>query len=397
MKNEDLKHWWNGYVVLDINGHFLERFINRLMNHRLSVWNIVRLDQQRLKLSVGLSDFLSLRMLLKETGCRMRIQKKAGFPFFMHKIERRKGLFLGGIFFFCLMYVLSAMIWVVEIEGLPLPEDEYLARDILEQVGVEPGKFKFQTEDVQTIKLKMMKELPNITWVGFEFKGTRAILKVVEKTLPELPEETGPRHLVANKKAIIYDIFVEEGQPQVKPFQFVQPGDILVSGFIGTEEHPQIVSAKGKVWGEVWYESELSFPLRRVHSVLTGEEKKRYYLNIGPLSIPMWGFGEIPFKEYVRDERDYVLSIKDWSSPISWKTEYLLASRQKEEMLSTAQAEQLGMSLSTKNMIQHLGQGAEIKEEKVLKKRIESGKVYMKMHYTVIEEIASEQYIIQRD
>src|SRR5690606_35191365 len=120
---------------------------------------------------------------------------------------------------------------------------------------VKPGKFKFLVDDPLEIKSNMMEAIPEVTWVGFQFQGTKAILKVVEKTNPEMREKVSPRHLVAKKKAIIHDIFVEQGEPRVKPNQYVRPGELLVSGIIGSGENQQIVPAKGKVLGEVWYET----------------------------------------------------------------------------------------------------------------------------------------------
>lgn len=57
----------------------------------------------------------------------------------------------------------------------------------------------------------------------------------------------------------------------------------------------------------------------------------------------------------------------------------------------------LGVELSRVNIYRNLQSEAVIIEENVLRKNIENGKVYIKMHYTVIEEIASEQLIIQGD
>ena len=51
--------------------------------------------------------------------------------------------------------------------------------------------------------------------------------------------------------------------------------------------------------------------------------------------------------------------------------------------------------MSRAALLRNLEPDAEIKEENVLRKRIEHGKVYMKIHYTVIEDIAKEQLIFQ--
>lgn len=391
-------HWWQGYVVVQIRGERLERLINRMMNKRLSAWNLRRISVEKARVSITVRDFFKLRTLLKETGCRVHIEDKKGLPFLFKRIKRRKGFYFGAAGFLAVLYICSSLIWSVEIDGVRLPEDEAKVRDTLAKLGVEPWSFKFRAEDPETIKREVAEAFPHVTWVGFEYKGTKARLKVVEKTLPELPEQTGPRHLVAKKKAIIYDLFVEQGRPMVKPNEYVKPGDVLVSGIIGAEdeERQELVSAKGKVLGEVWYETEFSVPLTRQQSVLTGEEKKEYYVHLGPFDLQVWGFGQVPFDHYIVREKEYTFSVKNWTFPVSWQSKRLEETRQEKRSLTAEEATRLGTELSRRRLLRHLDRDAEIKDEKILKKKEENGKVYMKMHYTVIEEIASEQLIFQQ-
>ena len=50
-------------------------------------------------------------------------------------------------------------------------------------------------------------------WCGV--KGDNLPSQVVEKNEPKQPEYLGPQNLVAKKKAVIVDMFVEEGQAVV--------------------------------------------------------------------------------------------------------------------------------------------------------------------------------------
>jgi len=395
MGNKEMIHWWEGYVIIRIKGNKLERLINRMMNRRFAAWDLIRSSEDEAQLSIALSDFFQLRVLLKETGCRARIIRKKGLPFQIRRIKRRSGLFAGAISFVLILYMLSSMIWSVEIEGVKLPETEILIRQELAKLGVKPGSFKFKTEDESIIQRKIMERMPTVTWVGYRYEGTTAYLKVVEKTLPEQLSKTNPRHLVAKKKAIIYDFFVEQGQPMVKINQYVKPGDILVSGIIGKEDDSKIVSAKGKVWGEVWYESKVEVPLIQKRNVLTGDQKELYYIKIGKWPLKVWGYGDIPFKNHLSTDKEFNFNIKDWTFPISWVKETISSTKSKEVKISEQEALEIGKKLSRDQLYRKLQPEAEIKEENVLRKHLENGKVYIKMHYTVIEEIASEQLIIQ--
>ena len=79
-------------------------------------------------------------------------------------------------------------------------------------------------------------------WCGVE--GTTYHLQVVEKNEPEKPEYFSPQHLVAKKKAVIVDMFVEEGQAVVDLYDHVEEGQLLVSGLIGKEGQTCTSSSK---------------------------------------------------------------------------------------------------------------------------------------------------------
>src|SRR5699024_4762387 len=100
--------------------------------------------------------------------------------------------------------------------------------------------------------------------------------EVVEQQLPEEAERISPRNLVATKKAIIHDVFVEDGQAHVKPNDFVRKGDLLVSGMIGKEGKEEIIPAKAIVLGEIWYTSNISVPIEILFTTFTGERQSTH-------------------------------------------------------------------------------------------------------------------------
>ncbi|GAA0362584.1 sporulation protein YqfD [Bacillus horti] len=393
LNNQEMMHWWQGYVVIEVRGKKLERLINRMMNHRFSAWHIIRTGEERAELSIKLTDFFKLRALLKETGCKSKVLERHGLPFFVQRVQRRIGLYSGILLFCFILYAASMMVWSVEIDGATTPETEMAIREELEGLGVKPGTFKFRTPDYQTIQREIMKLVPSTTWVGFRYEGTQAQLKVVEKTLPDVREPSGPRHLVATKKAIIHDLFVEQGKPVVKPNQYVQRGELLVSGYVGNEEQPQIVSATGRVLGEVWYEGHIELPMLQKKAFMTGEREKRYYFQLGSWAVPVWGWGKDTFEKYEADERNYSFTWRDWSFPLSWKVEMRQEVGYTEELKSEEETLELALILANAQLKQQIPADAVIKEENILRKRVENGKVYIKMHYTVIEEISSERPI----
>ncbi len=54
-------------------------------------------------------------------------------------------------------------------------------------------------------------------------------MKKQNQKIKSLPQ---PQHLVANKRAVISDMFIEKGKPLVGVHQYVEKGQLLVSGII---------------------------------------------------------------------------------------------------------------------------------------------------------------------
>ncbi|MEW9667365.1 sporulation protein YqfD [Ammoniphilus sp. 3BR4] len=388
MQHQWLK-WFNGYLVIILNGRRIERLINLAVQKGMQVWNITRYDEQRGKIAIRLEDFLQLKPLLKETGCRMRILSKHGFPFFLTRVRKRYAFFGGFILFIAMLFFLSHVIWSIEVVG-----NENISRqhvlEAAEKVGIEQGKFSFLLDDPDKIQARLMEQLPEASWIGFRMKGTKAQIRVVEKVIPDDKEVLSPRHLVAKKSAVIHNIFAEHGKPMVRPADFVRKGDILVSGFIGKEESPTAVAAKGIVEGEVWYETEVVIPIKQKQSVYLGEQHRNVFLVWGEKQFKIWGFGELTFKEYETREDTRVMRWRDKTFPLGWKLETLQSVDVFEKKISEAEALELAKETAKQDILTKMGNGGYIKEEKVLHHKQENDKVYIKMHIVAIEDIAVE-------
>lgn len=130
---------------------------------------------------------------------------------------------------------------------------------------------------MESIQRKLSNNIEAITWVGVELKGTTYHLQVVEKNEPNKPEYLSPRHLVAKKKAVIVDMFVEEGRAVVDIHDHVQPGQLLVSGIIGKRAKQRLFLRRGD-FRETWYKSEVILPLKSTFKVFSGSEKSSMQL-----------------------------------------------------------------------------------------------------------------------
>jgi len=385
--------WFNGYLVIMIKGKRLERLINLALNKKIEIWQISRFDEQRGRMSILLVDFLRLKPLLKETGCRTRIISKHGLPFLLTKIRKRYAFVGGFLAFLCMLFILSNVIWSVEVVGTEkIPKSEVL--EMAKQVGIQEGKLSFFLDDPDKIKAKLMEKIPDASWIGFRMNGTKAEIRVVEKIIPEEKEALSPRHIVARKSAVIHDIFATHGKQMVRPNDFVKKGDLLISGLIGKEESPIAVAAKGVVEGEVWYETEAVIPRLKKQAIYTGEKHRNIYLRLWGYELKVWGYGELAFNKYEPNEEMHMLHWREKQFPVGIKVEDLLECEFKQIKISTEEAVSTAKEAVKQDILAKIKTGGYIKEEKVLHQREENDKVYIKMHIIAIEDIALEKPII---
>ena len=79
-----------GYVRVEIEGYYIERFINICQLRKILIWNLKREKGVKLYINIGIKDYKKLREISRKTNCKIKILKKKGLPFFINKYKKRK-------------------------------------------------------------------------------------------------------------------------------------------------------------------------------------------------------------------------------------------------------------------------------------------------------------------
>ncbi|MBB6445984.1 sporulation protein YqfD [Bacillus benzoevorans] len=393
MKNQWL-NFYLGSVVVKITGKGLERCINNLTRNGLSIWDVRRQGVQSITFKIKLDEVHKLRVNIRGSGCRAEFLKREGVPFFLKRLYKNSGILVGAIFFLVVLLLLSNMVWGIKIDGAD-PATEYKIRKELDKIGIKTGKFQWSVDNVESIQRQLSNRIEEITWVGVELNGTTYHLQVVEKNEPKQPEYLSPQHLVAKKKAVIVDMFVEEGQMVVDIHDSVAEGQLLVSGLIGKEGETIEVPAKGKVWGETWYRSDVELPLKSTFQVYNGNEKRKFYLKAWNYNIPVWGFGRTEYKDYDIESNEKTVNFLKWKLPVSFVSDTIREKDQETRIYSKDEAIETALEMARADIKDKLDEDASIKGENVLHQSIDNGKVKISVHFQIIENIAEGQPIIQ--
>ncbi|WP_128896050.1 sporulation protein YqfD [Longirhabdus pacifica] len=383
-----------GYIEVEISGKLLDVLINECVRSNISIWNIKKIAPDKMRWHMTPSQYKNIRMLLKKTGSRSRIIKRSGLPFTLHKWMRRKFLMVGVALFVLGIYINSAMIWNVEVNGNEnIHTDQIL--EAADELGLHRYQFKFRLDDVNEIAAQLMQMLPDTSWIGVEMKGTKLKIEVVESILKEQKELKNPRHFVAKHDAVITEIFAERGSPKVRPNMRVKQGDILISGVLGDEENNKIVVAEGKVRGLVWYEYDIAIPLEQKVKTYTGNSDSNKYVRFGDWTLKIWGFGGDEFKTYESDLEYSTLSWRNYSLPFGILNETVRESQSTSNKISLEEARERGLQEAKAELIQYAGTDAEIITQNILHQKQDNVKVYMKVFFEVEQDIVVEQTIIE--
>ena len=274
-----------GYLVIEIEGYYIERFINICKSRNVTIWNLKRKEDIKLQFKARIQDFRELIKIAKKTRCKLKIKNKKGVPFLFHKYKKRKIFLIFLILFASLIILSSNFVWNVEIQIEDGASIENIEED-LKSFGLEVGKLK-SSIDSKSIINEMRLKRSDIAWMGIELKGTNAIVKIVKADeKPDIIDESEYCSIVSNKAGIITKINAQDGTANVKVGDTVNVGDTLISGWMeGKYTGIRYVHAKGEIEAKVWYTKNKKIMYNTTERRETGEVENKYSLKFNNFKI----------------------------------------------------------------------------------------------------------------
>lgn len=284
-----------GFLQVTLTGSSPERFLNLCIRRNILIWNLCpNKEAGGFDFCISLKGFRASKELLKKTHTSVRIRKKCGLPFFLHRYRARK-LFAAGILLcILLLWNCSKYVWKIEVNGT-----EELSQDMvltwLEQKETSFGTPKTKI-DCADIEAALRSDFDVIAWTSVKLEGTKLTIDIQE-SLPEDEVETLPSEgawdIVAAEDAVIASIYTRQGTPQAEKGSVVSKGAVLISGRLdimddnGEVANYRYVVSDGDVTGTVTrtYQSSLSREYQKKE--YTGEEDTSYTLQAGRIRIPL--------------------------------------------------------------------------------------------------------------
>ncbi len=121
-----------GNLRIRIVGKGLERLLNEFTRRGIYVWNVRREDENSLTCYMFLRDIHHVRVAMRKSGCKLYVLERRGAPFWLKTSWKNSGIVVGLVAFMCVVFLLSNMIWRIEVTGAN-PEVEHTVRQQLKK------------------------------------------------------------------------------------------------------------------------------------------------------------------------------------------------------------------------------------------------------------------------
>ena len=243
-----------GYVRIEVEGYYIERFINICTNSKILIWNLKREKGVKLYLSIGVNDFKKLSAIARKTNCKIKILRKKGIPFLLNRYKKRKIFAIFLILVMLIIFISSKYVWNVNISVKDDLQLENIEEDI-KLLGISKGVKKDEIDTDKVINELRLKR-DDIAWVGIDIEGTTVKINIVKADkAPNIVNNSDYCNIVASKSGVIQKIIAQNGTAVVKVGDTVQKGDILIAGYMeGKYTDTRYVHSMGEVEALVSYQ-----------------------------------------------------------------------------------------------------------------------------------------------
>ncbi len=271
---------WNEFKIEGDAGYFLTKF-------KKNIW-MVRKYKKDIVAKCLSKDYKFLEKSALQFACALTLHKKVGFLNFLKKYKLRFGFLVGLILFFLIMLVSSLFVWNVEIFGNAKITDEQIFK-VCDMNGLHFGSFVFNVNESE-IEYKIKEKFPEISWISINRIAGKYIIEISEsKQKPNISNINGPCNVIADFEGEILYVEAYSGTPLVDVGNFVEKGQILVSGIQETKEMEGVIytPSDAKILAKVKHYNEDSIKKNSIIKQKTGLQKKDLRLNIFGLNLPL--------------------------------------------------------------------------------------------------------------
>ena len=316
---EKIFHWLSGYVEFEVHGDG-SRLFTMAAKRGTKLWGFGR-RQGRAVARMKPRDYKRLRSTARRCQVRTRALRKAGMPFQLLRVRKRKSLLLGAAAGAALYVFLSGFIWGVSVTGGASAVTPVELRRAAQAYGVFVGAKKDEFSP-KNASYGILAQLPQLSWAHINTDGCFVEITLREgAAAPEIEDSQELSNIVASREGQIVEIAARQGRPEVALGDTVTQGQLLIAGLYQEEPDPyspqppqpfqRVGPARGRVIAETYREFTVQVGARRTEWVETGRQTARW-LELFGLRVPLgfWSKPEGQVKQYRESTRLKLLGVE---------------------------------------------------------------------------------------
>lgn len=384
MKNKFI-YKFKSKIELEIKGKHIERFIHKLAHSHIELLNI-KYSKKSAIIRVYKEDYP--KVLKLKSIYEVSVVDATGLIKLRKILSVNKIIIFAFIFGISLLIFLTNIIFEVEVVHSSSEVRNFLSNE-LKSFGMKEYSLKKNFKEITKVKNEILTKYPDkIEWLEIETIGTKYVVRVELREIPDKEVEEANRHVVAKKDALIKKINALEGMVVKEVNNYVKKGDIIISGNVSlNDETKGVVSAKGEVFGEVWYTLTVEYPFTYYEERLTGKSKNVIAFKFLNKSFEL-------FSSFKNKRITETILLKNNLLPIRLVLEHQEELIIVDQVLTEEEAIDKAILLGQEKMEKQLSAGEYIVGNKVLKANIKEDKVVVDVFFVVYENITDYEEII---
>lgn len=373
-------------VLISVSGKNASYFVKRLILKGIAYKNLRCVNRNKIILKISYDDY---QKIIKETSIYdLKIIKYYGEIKYQVLFSFYKPFFYGLILGIIVVLIMSNMIFEIDIIHADKKIRE-LIYDELSDNGVKVLSFIPNYDKKEKIKTRILNNHKNeIEWLEIDCKGSKIIVKVTERRINKKEDAISNRDIVAKKNGIIMLIEAQQGDVIKKKNDYVNKGDVIITGNIIKDETIKgQVAAKGKVYAEVWYKVNVTYPLYYHEENYLNEVKTNYIMHF--------------FNHFYKLKKNYTNSFLEKKKVLVSEKVILFEiykERQRKmvvkvQKLTTKQATYKALEEAEKKITSRLSKDEYVISKKALNFSVNNSKIVVDVFFKVYENITAYQNI----
>lgn len=271
-----------------VEGFQLEKLLSLCLKEQIPLKNIRIKNTMEMTFRMNQSDWSHFVRLTKK-NYRIEVLSEGGILPIAKQMIMKKRTLVGVALFVLLLLYQNAFISEIQIYGYEAITESLLRKELAE-VGLYEGCSK--TVDLDQVEIELFKRFPDISWVGIHLNGNLALVQIVEnEPVPEKINDQGYSNIVAAKEGYIESVVAREGKVSTQKGDFVQVGDILITGILPIEDKTyqrdpdqpayRYVKANGEVYARTVYRFVRYQEKEELQKNKTGRNVYGFNLSVG--------------------------------------------------------------------------------------------------------------------